>query len=146
VIGFIGYHAGALELDSMAVFAFNTYVQRFDTNKTFLGNYNFSLILTVSKTMARKDIYHDTVKRALIKDGWTITHDQFTFSIGQKDVFADLGAEPIIGADNGLRKIIVEIKSFIGSEGVKDLEQAIGQYTLYFRIIRKLKLNRLLYL
>jgi hypothetical protein len=25
--------------------------------------------------MLTKDIYHDTVKRALIKDGWTITHD-----------------------------------------------------------------------
>ena len=25
--------------------------------------------------MPVKDIYHDTVKNALIKDGWTITHD-----------------------------------------------------------------------
>ena len=25
--------------------------------------------------MPAKDIYHDTVKNALIKDGWTITHD-----------------------------------------------------------------------
>jgi len=32
----------------------------------------------ITKIMPRKDIYHDTVKRALIKDGWTITHDQFT--------------------------------------------------------------------
>ncbi|HBL12140.1 MAG TPA: fatty-acid synthase, partial [Cyanobacteria bacterium UBA11162] len=24
--------------------------------------------------MARRDIYHDTVKRALQKDDWTITH------------------------------------------------------------------------
>jgi hypothetical protein len=25
--------------------------------------------------MPAKDIYHDTVKNALVKDGWTITHD-----------------------------------------------------------------------
>ncbi len=25
--------------------------------------------------MPAKDIYHDTVKKALIKDGWKITHD-----------------------------------------------------------------------
>ena len=25
--------------------------------------------------MPAKDIHHDTVKNALIKDGWTITHD-----------------------------------------------------------------------
>lgn len=25
--------------------------------------------------MPRRDLYHDTVRNALIKDGWTITHD-----------------------------------------------------------------------
>jgi hypothetical protein len=25
--------------------------------------------------MPAKDIYHDTVKNGLVKDGWTITHD-----------------------------------------------------------------------
>ncbi len=96
--------------------------------------------------MPRKDIYHDTVKRALVKDGWTITHDQFTLSLGKTDVFADLGAEQLLGADKGLRQIIVEVKSFIGRSKMKDLEQAIGQYILYFRIARKIKLNHLLYL
>ncbi|MBL7065471.1 MAG: hypothetical protein ISS49_14860 [Anaerolineae bacterium] len=25
--------------------------------------------------MPRKDIFHTVVKRALVKDGWTVTHD-----------------------------------------------------------------------
>lgn len=96
--------------------------------------------------MPKKDIYHDTVKHALIKDGWTITHDPFTLSLGKTDVFADLGAEQLLCADKGLRQIIVEIKSFIGRSGINDLEQAIGQYVLYLRIARKINLNRFLYL
>lgn len=42
--------------------------------------------------MSRRDIYHDTVKRALQKDGWTITHDPFPLRIGNKRLSADLGA------------------------------------------------------
>ncbi len=30
--------------------------------------------------MPAKDTYHDAVRHALVKDGWTITHDPFTIS------------------------------------------------------------------
>jgi hypothetical protein len=40
--------------------------------------------------MPAKDIYHDTVKNALIKDGWTITHDPLVLRWGTTDVFIDL--------------------------------------------------------
>ncbi|BAZ16973.1 XisH protein [Calothrix sp. NIES-4071] len=30
--------------------------------------------------MPPKDLFHDTVKRALEKDGWTITHEQLPLS------------------------------------------------------------------
>jgi hypothetical protein len=81
--------------------------------------------------MARRDIYHDTVKRALQKDGWTITHDPFPLQIGNKRLSADLGAERLISAEKGIQKIVVEVKSFVGQSDVKDLEQALGQYVLY---------------
>jgi hypothetical protein len=29
--------------------------------------------------MSRRDVYHNTVKQALIQEGWTITHDQYTY-------------------------------------------------------------------
>lgn len=32
--------------------------------------------------MPAKDRYHDVVKRALIKDGWTIDNEQVTLTIG----------------------------------------------------------------
>jgi hypothetical protein len=96
--------------------------------------------------MARQDIYHDTVKRALRKDGWTITHDPFPLKVGKKNLAADLGAERLISAEKGLRKIVVEIKSFVGHSNVRDLQQAIGQYIMYLRILRQSHSERLLYL
>src|SRR5260221_12842553 len=43
--------------------------------------------------MPAKDIYHETVKNALLKDGWTITHDPLVLRWGTTDVYVDLGAE-----------------------------------------------------
>lgn len=70
--------------------------------------------------MPQYDIYHDTVKRALQKDGWKITHDPFILRHGRKRVYADLGAEQLISAEKGSKKIVVEVKSFIGPSDVKD--------------------------
>ena len=96
--------------------------------------------------MARRDIYHDTVKRALQKDGWTITHDPFPLQIGKKRLSADLGAERLISAEKGLQKIVVEVKSFVGQSDVKDLEQALGQYVLYRQVFNEMGIERILYL
>lgn len=96
--------------------------------------------------MPAKDIYHDTVKRALQRDKWTIAHDPFPLQIGKKRLSADLGAERLIGADLGLQKIVVEVKSFLGSSDVKDLEQALDQYILYRQILNEMGIERGLYL
>lgn len=96
--------------------------------------------------MPAKDFYHDTVKNALIKDGWTITNDPYILSIGKRDLFVDLGADKLLSAEKGLKKIAVEIKSFISLSRVNDLEKALGQYILYYDIIQDLEPERLLYL
>lgn len=96
--------------------------------------------------MPAKDIFHDTVKHALQKDGWTITHDPFPLQIGKKRLAADLGAERLISAEKGLQRIVVEVKSFVGQSDVKDLAQALGQYVLYCQILREMKIDRNLYL
>jgi hypothetical protein len=93
-----------------------------------------------------RDIYHNTVKTALEKDGWTITHDPFPLQIGKKRLSADLGAERLISAEKGIQKIVVEVKSFVGQSDVKDLEQALGQYILYRQILNEIKIDRELYL
>jgi hypothetical protein len=93
-----------------------------------------------------RDIYHDTVKSALQKDGWTITHDPFPLQIGKKRLSADLGAERLICAENEIQKIVVEVKSFVGQSDVKDLQQALGQYILYRQILNEMGIERSLYL
>jgi hypothetical protein len=63
--------------------------------------------------MPGKDIYHDTVKNALIKDNWKITHDSLRIKlIRGKNLFVDLGAERLIAAEKNTEKIAIEIKSF----------------------------------
>jgi XisH protein len=93
-----------------------------------------------------KDIYHRTVRNALEKDGWTITDDPLVLQWGSKDLFVDLGAEKLLAAEKNGCKIAVEIKSFIGRSQVANLEQALGQYILYYDILQQLEPDRSLYL
>jgi hypothetical protein len=76
--------------------------------------------------MPARDIYHDTSKNALIKDGWTISHDPFVLRWGTIDVYIDLGAEQLLAAERQGLKIAVEVKSFVGRSDVDDLEKALG--------------------
>ncbi len=96
--------------------------------------------------MPVKDIYHNHVKNALIKDKWTITHDPLTLKWGKKDMYADIGAEKILAAEKKGRKIAVEIKSFVGASIIKDLRDALGQYVLYHDILKRKEPDRILYL
>lgn len=96
--------------------------------------------------MPAKDVYHDTVKAALSKDGWTITDDPLSLPIGDRDLFVDLGAEKLIIADRSSQKIAVEVKSFISPSPVKDFETALGQYILYEDLMALEHPERILYL
>ena len=96
--------------------------------------------------MPAKDIYHDTVKNALIKDGWTITDDPLSLKVGKKDIFIDLAANKLLVAQKQDTKIDVEVKSFIGSSEIEDLKNALGQYILYDKILRAKLSKRSLYL
>jgi hypothetical protein len=96
--------------------------------------------------MPAKDIYHDTVKRALIKDGWTITHDPLRLQWGTKDMYVDLGAERLVAAEKAGRKIAVEVKSFVGPSEIEDLKDALGQFVLYRAVMSKTEPDRELYI
>ncbi len=87
--------------------------------------------------MAR-DLFHDIVKNALIKDGWQITSDPLFLKVGGVDFFIDLGAEKLLAAERQGQKIAVEIKSFINNSSVADFHLAIGQFINY-RTALKLK-------
>ena len=96
--------------------------------------------------MPAKDIFHDCVKHALIKDSWIVTDDPLSLKIGKKDLFIDLAAEKMLIAEKGTERIAVEIKSFVGTSEVEDLKNALGQYILYEKIIKRQLLDRTLYL
>ena len=80
--------------------------------------------------MAR-DIFHDTVKLALKKDGWTITHDPYRLRYGVADVYIDLAAEEAIAAEKAGRKIAIEVKSFAGGSAISEFHTALGQFLNY---------------
>lgn len=96
--------------------------------------------------MPAKDLHHDVVKAALIRDGWVITDDPLMLRIGARYVAVDLGAEKLIAAERGAEKIAVEIKSFIGASLISDLQKAWGQFFLYARTLEKRDPQRRLYL
>ena len=85
--------------------------------------------------MPAKDIYHEAVKNALIKDGWTILADPYKIKYKDAELFADLAAEKPLAAERNGRKIVVEIKSFLSPSPMRDFEIALGQYILYRNLI-----------
>ncbi len=96
--------------------------------------------------MPARDLLHPVVRRALEKDGWLITDDPLRLQVGRRTVFVDLGAEQLIGAVRGAVRIAVEVKSFIGPSAVHDLENALGQFVLYERVLRRDQPERTLWL
>lgn len=84
--------------------------------------------------MSKRDTYHNIVKQAFIQEGWTTTHDPYSFDADPQRS-TDLGAERVIAAEKQATKIAVEIKSFLHESQVGELEKAAGQYRLYLRLL-----------
>jgi len=96
--------------------------------------------------MAR-DLFHNQVKTALIKDGWTITHDPYSIKISEAiKIQIDLGAENTIAAQRDQEKIAVEIKSFITDSDISEFHGALGQYLNYLQALELKDPDRILYL
>ncbi|MBO3462776.1 XisH family protein [Aetokthonos hydrillicola Thurmond2011] len=96
--------------------------------------------------MPAKDIYHYEVRNALIKDGWTITADPYFIKYEDAELYADLAAEKPIAAERQGRKIVVEIKSFVGKSLMYDFHNALGQYIVYRNLIQLTEPEYTLYL
>ena len=97
--------------------------------------------------MPAKDLYHNTVRHALEKDGWTITDDPLVIQVDQKkSVYIDLGAENLLAAKKAEQKIAIEIKSFIGKSFNADFYMALGQFITYYSILKEKEPDRILYL
>ena len=94
-----------------------------------------------------KDAFHQQVKQALTKEGWTITHDPLTLPISEAvKLHIDLAAESTIAAERASEKIAVEIKSFVRDSDVSSFHTALGQYLNYEQALEEQQPERMLYL
>ncbi len=94
-----------------------------------------------------KDKYHSLVKVLLENEGWVITHDPFKIMLGKRRGYNNLGAEKkIIDAEKQNEKIAVEIKSFTEPSDLDSFENALGQFIIYWRALKKNEVDRLLFL
>jgi len=89
-----------------------------------------------------KDRYHEAVKRALIKSGWTIDDDQVRLKVGTRNLWIDLQA-----SKSGQLVILVEVKGFENSpSSVEEMSDAVGQYTVYSFALAAKRIPSKLYL
>ncbi len=96
--------------------------------------------------MSRKDAFHDIVRRALEKDGWTITHDPLLLGYELGNMYVDLGAEKVLAAEREGQKIAVEVKSFVRNSAVFEFHTALGQFISYRTLLAEQYPEYILYL
>ena len=96
--------------------------------------------------MPAYDLYHDVVRTALEKDGWTITDDPYVLRTGTINYEVDLGAEKLIAANKAETKILVEVKSFLQQSKAYEMHTVLGQFNTYFLALKKQEPDRKLYL
>jgi XisH protein len=93
-----------------------------------------------------KDLFHDAVRKALLKERWVITADPLVIRIEGVKLEIDLAAEKIFAAEREGCKIAVEIKSFLNPSSITDFHAALGQFLNYRLALQIREPDRTLYL
>lgn len=96
--------------------------------------------------MAAKDLFHDAVKQALLKEQWIITADPMKIKIEGVKFEIDLAAEKVFAAEKAGCKIAVEVKSFLNPSAITDFHAALGQFLNYRLALQMTESDRILYL
>ena len=96
--------------------------------------------------MAAKDLFHDAVRKALLKEQWVITADPLIIKIEGVKFEIDLAAEKVFAAQKAGRKIAVEVKSFLRNSALTDFHVALGQFLNYRLALQMSEPDRSLYL
>ena len=81
--------------------------------------------------MPAQDKFLESVLRALIKDGWTITAQELHLPFDANNSYVDFLAERTLIAERGADKIAVEVKTFAGKSVLSEFEKALGQFLVY---------------
>ena len=71
-------------------------------------------------SVSAKDIFHESVRKALEKEQWVITDDPLKFKFGDVNFQIDLAAQKLLAAEKAGEKIAVEIKSFLNPSAITD--------------------------
>lgn len=89
--------------------------------------------------MPAKDIFHESVKVALQKDGWTILREDWYIEVDSMGlvIYIDLAAQKFIEAEKDGRRIAVEIKSFVSESNMTAFQKALGQFLVYVKAVKK---------
>ncbi|GBF79420.1 XisH family protein [Aphanothece sacrum] len=96
--------------------------------------------------MAAKDLFHDAVRKSLLKEQWVITDDPLRIRIEGVRFKIDLAAEKVFAAEKEGRRIAVEIKSFLNNSALSDFHTALGQFLNYRLALQMTEPHRILYL
>ncbi len=96
--------------------------------------------------MAAKDLFHDAVRQALLKERWVITADPLKIKIEGVKFEIDLAAEKVFAAEKAGQKIAVEVKSFLSNSALTDFHAALGQFLNYRLALQMSEPDRTLYL
>jgi len=84
--------------------------------------------------MSVRDVFYGSVRRALEKDGWTITHDPWQIKVAEVELLIDLGAERLIAAEKQGEKIAIEVKTFSRSSAISEFHTALGFLSYRFAL------------
>ncbi|PZO12329.1 MAG: fatty-acid oxidation protein subunit alpha [Leptolyngbya foveolarum] len=96
--------------------------------------------------MSRRDVFHESVRRGLEKEQWSISSDPLRLEWEDFKVKIDIAAERLIAAEREEEKIAVEVKSFISASPVSDFHVALGQFLNYRLMLEVKEPDRKLYL
>ena len=98
--------------------------------------------------MPARDIFHESVKVALQKDGWTIIREDWYIEVDSMGlaIYIDLAAQKLIEAQKDGQRIAVEIKSFVGDSNMTAFQKALGQFLVYVKAVKKQLLEWTVYL
>ncbi|HYX16694.1 MAG TPA: element excision factor XisH family protein [Nostoc sp.] len=67
---------------------------------------NAHLIFIIWVKVPAKDIYHNAVKNALIKDGWTITAHSYPIKYAEVKLFADMTGEKTLAVSRQKQQLV----------------------------------------
>jgi hypothetical protein len=91
--------------------------------------------------MAAKDKIHDSVVKALSKDGWAIKEPLY-IAVPGSGVEIDLAAEKVLFAEREQKQIAVEVKTFGSDSILQTFSEALGKYRLYLRALDQSVIHR----